>query len=97
MCRHLGGCADTDNRAASLATFGTEVNDPVRRADDVEIVLDDDDRMAALDELVNASSNVAMSSECRPVVGSSNRNRVRLARRSGRDARRVSTAALRRR
>jgi hypothetical protein len=34
------------------AGAGPQVDDPVRAADDVEAVLDDDDRVAGIDELV---------------------------------------------
>ena len=34
-----------DDQPTTLATFRTKVDDPVRRLDDVEVVLDDDDRV----------------------------------------------------
>jgi len=36
--------------AATTATLGTEIDDVVRRLDDVEMVFDDDDRVARFDE-----------------------------------------------
>ncbi len=45
----LGG-AGGDDVAAAIAAFGTEVYDPVGGLDDFEVVLDDEDRVAGLDE-----------------------------------------------
>ena len=50
--RHVGGRADADDLAAGIAAFGAEIDDPIGGADHIEIVFDDDDRVAALDELV---------------------------------------------
>ena len=36
------------NLAAAVAAFGTKVDDPVGRPDDVEIVFDDDDGVAVI-------------------------------------------------
>lgn len=44
--------AAADNATAAGATFGAEVDDPVGGFDDVEIVLDDDHRVAVVDEAV---------------------------------------------
>ena len=41
-----------DDLAAAVAALGPEVDDPVGRLDDLEIVLDDDDRVALVDQLV---------------------------------------------
>ena len=41
-----------DDLAAAIAAFGAEVDDPVGGLDDFEIVLDDDDRVAVVDEAV---------------------------------------------
>ena len=69
--------AGADDLAARLAALGPEVDDPVRGADHVEVVLDHDHRVArARAAARSARSSVAMSSKCRPVVGSSNRNSV---------------------
>ena len=54
----LLGCALGHDLPPGLAALRTEVDDPVRRLDDVEVVLDDEQA-------------VAMSSKCSPVVGSS--------------------------
>ncbi len=40
VSRDFRGRAGTDDFAAAVATFGAEIDDPVRGADDVEIVLD---------------------------------------------------------
>ena len=47
---HLLGRALGDHRAALVAALGPEVDDPVRRLDHVEVVLDDDDRVALVDQ-----------------------------------------------
>ena len=51
--------------------LGTEVDDVVGTFDDVHIVFDDDERMAAQDEASKAASRRLMSWKCSPVVGSS--------------------------
>ena len=51
--RHLDdvlGTACRDDGAALVATLRAEVDDVVSRLDDVEVVLDDDDGVAACDE-----------------------------------------------
>src|SRR4051812_22361101 len=50
--RDLLGRAGGDDLTAVLAAFGAHVDDPVGRLDDVEVVLDDDDRVALVDEAV---------------------------------------------
>ena len=52
MLRHLRRCSRSDHLAAFVAAFGAEVDDPVRRADDVEVVLDDGDGVAVAGEAV---------------------------------------------
>src|SRR3981189_796326 len=47
----LFGGAGGDDLPAAAAAFGTHVDDPVGGFDDVEIVLDDEERAAAFDEL----------------------------------------------
>ena len=44
--------AGRDHGAAVVAALGTEVDDPVRSLDDVEVVLDDDNRAAGVREAV---------------------------------------------
>ena len=41
-----------ENLSAASPAFGAEINDPVSRLDDIEVVLDDDDRIAVIDEPV---------------------------------------------
>src|SRR2546425_8881969 len=51
--RHAGGRlgrALGDDLAAGLAALGTKVDHPVRGLDDVEVVLDDDNGVAGVDE-----------------------------------------------
>ena len=47
---HLFGCALGDQFTAAIAAFRTQVNQPVRNFDDVEIVFDDQDRVAGIDK-----------------------------------------------
>ena len=46
------GRAGRDDAPAAVAAFGAEVDDPVGGLDDVEVVLDDDDGVARVDQLV---------------------------------------------
>ncbi len=48
---HLLGCADADDFTAGIAAFWAEVDDPIGSADDVEVVFDDDEAVAAREEL----------------------------------------------
>ena len=50
--RTSAGRAFGDDRAAGVAAFGAEVDEPVGGGDDVEVVLDDDDRVPRRDEAV---------------------------------------------
>ena len=52
-------CARCDDLAARSAAFGTEIDDPVRRLDHVEVVLDHDDRIALVDESVDDLQQLA--------------------------------------
>lgn len=51
--------AGRDDRAAAVAAFGTEVDDMVDRLDDVEVMFDDDDRIAAVDKAVEDGEQTA--------------------------------------
>ena len=44
------GRALGDNRATAGAAFGAEVDDPVGSFDDIEVVFDDQDRVALIDQ-----------------------------------------------
>ena len=68
--RHLFRRAFAYERAAARAALGTEVYYPVRGLDEVEIVLDDDDGVAALREPVEYAD------ELRDVVGVEPRRRL---------------------
>ena len=56
---------------------GPEIDDPIGRANHVEVVLDHEQECPRSISWLKARSSFAMSSKCRPVVGSSNRNSVR--------------------
>lgn len=49
---NLFGRAGHDDFAARVAAFGAEVNDVVSRLDDVEVVFDEQDGMACVDEAI---------------------------------------------
>jgi hypothetical protein len=66
-----GGKSLRGSVAAAVAAFGAEVDDPVGGLDDVEIVLDHHDRVALVDQFMQHFQQLATSSKCRPVVGSS--------------------------
>src|SRR5262249_47979834 len=54
-CRDTGdlvGRAFRDDPSTFIPTLRSEVDDPVRRLDDVEVVFDDDDGVAGVDESV---------------------------------------------
>ncbi len=46
------GRTDCDDFAAAVATFGTEVEDPVSRLDDFKVVLDNHHRVALIDKFL---------------------------------------------
>lgn len=48
----IGGRASGDDLAAAIAALGSEIDDPIGRLDDLEIMLDDDDAIALIDEFV---------------------------------------------
>ena len=56
---YLLWCALADDVTAFGATFRTEVNDVVGTSYDVEVVLDDDDGMASLDERIEGCEESA--------------------------------------
>jgi len=62
--------------AAACAALRAEVDDPIGGADDVEVVFDHDQAAAVSISRPKAASSLAISSKCRPVVGSSKMNRV---------------------
>ena len=55
----LLGRALRDDQAAAGAALGAHVDDPVGRLDDVEVVLDDDDRVALVDEPLQHAEQLA--------------------------------------
>src|SRR5215208_6933348 len=48
--RDVLGCAGGDDRSAAISAVRTEIDDPVRRLDDIEVVLDHEDRVSAVHE-----------------------------------------------
>ncbi len=59
MCGDLCGAAFAHEAAAVFAAFGAEIENPVGVADDVEIVLDDDDRVAEVGEAMQDLEELA--------------------------------------
>src|SRR5687767_593446 len=47
----LLGCSGGDDLSSLRPSFGAEIDDPIGRLDDVEIVFDDEERVAGLQEL----------------------------------------------
>ena len=47
---NFGGGATGEDLTTSATTLGTHVDDPVSLTDDVEVVLDDDDRVTPINE-----------------------------------------------
>src|SRR5215217_2521450 len=54
----VGGCALEDDPAAVVAGAGAEVDDPVGVRHDRLVVLDDDDRLAGVDEPVEQAEQL---------------------------------------
>ena len=48
-----------DNLTALISALGTQVNDPIGVADDIEVMLDDDHRVAQVGEPVNDLQQLA--------------------------------------
>src|SRR5512134_3267468 len=58
MMLHLLGKALADDLATGLAALGAEIDDPVGGADDVEVMLDDDQRVAGGEELAERAQEL---------------------------------------
>ncbi len=52
ILRHRFRCPLRDDAAPGVAAFRTEIDDPVRFGDDVEVVLDHDNRVAGVHQPV---------------------------------------------
>ena len=48
--RHRLGSADRNDATSSVSAFGTEVDEPIGRLDHIKIVLDNQDRVALINE-----------------------------------------------
>jgi len=57
--RHLLRCPFDNDVAAGVPAARSQVDDPVRRLDNDEIVLDDDDRLTTIHKPVQQSQQVA--------------------------------------
>src|SRR5271163_517567 len=62
VLRGAGG----DDMAAGVAAFGAEIDDPIRGLDDFEIVLDDQNRVAGLDQRVQHFEELSDIIEMQP-------------------------------
>src|ERR1035437_1436120 len=58
ICGDLFGGAFSDDLAAGCTAFGAEVDDPIGGLDDIEIVLDDNQRAATVDELAEGGEEL---------------------------------------
>jgi len=67
-----------DDFAAQIAGIGAEINHPIGGLNDVEVVFDDEDGVAGIDEALKDLEQDAHVIEVQAVVGSSNRKRVGL-------------------
>jgi hypothetical protein len=65
LCDLFGG-ALRDHSTAAAATLGAEVDDPVGALDHVEVVLDDDDRVALVDQPLQHPEQLADVLEVQP-------------------------------
>ena len=68
---HLLGRALSHQQAACFTTFRAQINDPVSRANHVQVVLDDDERMARFQQLAQRAhqlGNVVKVQTCRWLV-----------------------------
>ncbi len=54
-CHHVGHGAGDHDVTALVTAFGTEIDDPVRRANHVEVVLDHDQRVSGRQELAECA------------------------------------------
>ena len=54
-----------------FSAFRSQIDNPIRRLDDIQLMFDHNHRVHASTRLCNTSSSFRMSSKCRPVVGSS--------------------------
>ena len=68
---HLLGGAGGHHIAAAVAALGAEIDDVVSGLDDVQIVLDDQDRVARIHQTLQYFDELWTSAAWRPVVGSS--------------------------
>ncbi len=67
--RDLGRRSHTHHLSARVAALGTQIDDPVRGVDDVEVVLDHHQRMAGRDELPKSSEQLGNVVEVQPGGG----------------------------
>ena len=67
--RDLGGRTYAHHLSAAIAPLRTKVDDPVRGADDVEVVLDHHERMPGRDELPESSQQLGDVVEVQPGSG----------------------------
>src|SRR5579872_3594917 len=66
LAHDVFGRAGGDDFAAAIAAFGAEVDDPVGGLDDFEVVLDDEDRIARLDQRVQHFQQLLDIGEMQP-------------------------------
>jgi len=64
-------CTRGDDQPTTLPTLRPEIDDPVRRLDHVQIMLDTNTVLPRSTNRCSTSSSTRTSSKCSPVVGSS--------------------------
>ena len=69
VCAQVGHGADADDLAARVAAFRTEIDDPVAGRDDVEIVLDDDERVTGEQQAAQRAQQLGDVLEVQPGGG----------------------------
>ena len=55
----------------ALTAFWSHVDDIIRHFDDIKVMLDNDNRVALIDQFIQYIHQTRISSKCSPVVGSS--------------------------
>ncbi len=66
MSGHFRGRAGADNLTTPITALRPEINDPVGRTDDVEVVLDDQQRMSGSEQLAKCAQELCDILEVQP-------------------------------
>ena len=66
MAHHLLWRAGTHDIATRIAAFGTQIDQPIRRSNDIEVVLDDEQRMTSSDQSTKRTEQLFNVIEVQP-------------------------------